>query len=136
MLPSIKRRVDWSVAPQANPGDLILFYHAKPEMCIRSIFRVDSRVQKDRNAAWKHGTKLKSKEDFWSYVKPVLHLKTPIHLSELRQHPVLAHTGHLRRQLIGRWRATPHWPVLFQMILDRNPAAKRTLAKFGPNRIV
>lgn len=131
-LPEKQGRCEWSVASQASPGDLILFYHASPEKCIRSVFRVEERVKKTESAAWKRQTGLKSLADFWTYITPVAHLKTPIHLSELREHRAIGQTGHVRRSLIGRWRATPHWPDLFRMIIERNPSAKKALAKYRP----
>jgi len=135
LLSTTAEETDWSVASEASPGDLIVFYHSSPRKYAGDIFVITEDVKHTTAAGWKKGTGLKSEGDYWSYIKPVAHLKCPIHLSEFREHPVMSTCGYVRRSMIGRFRMTPFWPSLHRMILDRNPGLKKSLSKFGMDRL-
>lgn len=119
----------WSVPSQATQGDLVLFYRTKPESAIRDLFRVAGPV-KLTTAGWKAGS------DWFAPIRRVAKLKAPVHLNELRAHPILTGANFVRAGMRGRYRVTPHWPELFQMILERNPSISQPLARFGPHRLV
>ena len=118
----------WSVPGGASAGDLVLFYRARPESCVRDIFRISSKVREQR-AGWKPGN------DLMAGVRLVCRLKAPLHLSELKAHPILRNAGFIRGSMQGRRRASEYWPELHRMIVARNPTARRELAKFGPERL-
>jgi hypothetical protein len=117
-----------SAASQASGGDLVLMYRSTPDKFVSDIFRIDGPVRRGR-AVWKKGT------DWMAPIRKVCHLRAPVHLSELRGHPVLRHAGFVRGNIKGRYRATDHWPELLRMIIGRNPSADRVLKRFGPERV-
>ena len=127
-LARIKASDRWSVASQAGPGDLLLFYRTKPDSFVRDIFRVTSPVRHEK-AGWKAGY------DYFANIRRVCTLKAPLHLAELREHRVLRHAGFVRGQMQGRYRATEYWPDLHRMVVSSNPGIERLLQKYGPDRL-
>lgn len=118
----------WSVPSQAIEDDLILFYRTAPDSFVRDLFRVSGPVGHVR-AGWKPG------KDWMAPIRRVASLAAPLHLSQLRQHPVLRHSGFVRGSMRGRYRATEYWPELHAVILKTNPAVARRLRSFGPERL-
>lgn len=127
--------IEWSVASQASPGDLVLFYHARPLSCLSDVFVVTDRPYQEDRANWKRGTKLKSTKDYFAQMERVAKLGTPVHLSELREHRVLGSTPIVRRSMVGRFRMTPYWKSLYDMVVGRNPRLTKKLSRFGPHRL-
>lgn len=117
----------WSVPSQASKDDLVLFYKARPYKYISDIFRLTSEVRHEK-ADWKPG------KDWEADVRRVATLKAPLHLDELRNEPIVKSAGFVRGDMRGRFKATPYWPVLYRMIIDRNPGVRRALEKFAPER--
>ena len=124
----VTRHEQWSVPGNASEGDLILFYRARPESCVRDIFRICGTVREQR-AGWRPGL------DLMSSIRLVSRLKAPLHLSDLKAHPVLRNAGFVRGSMQGRRRASEYWPELHRMIIARNPGAIKELARFGPERL-
>lgn len=118
----------WSIASQAHEGDLVLFYRTAPEKLIRDVFRIAGPVQ-HLKAGWKPG------KDWMAPIRRVCSLKAPLHLSQLREHPVLREAGFVRGSMRGRYRATPYWADIYRRIIDTNPSLKQKLRAYEPGRI-
>lgn len=118
----------WSVPSQAMNGDLLLFYRTAPDSFVRDIFRVSGPVGHTR-AGWKPG------KDWMASIRRVATLAAPLHLTQLRQHPVLKHAGFVRGSMRGRYRASEYWPDLYALILGTNPSLAKRLRSFGPDRL-
>ncbi len=118
----------WSVPSQAMDGDLLLFYRTAPDSFVRDIFRVSGSVGHIR-AGWKPG------KDWMAPIRRVATLAAPLHLTQLRQHPVLQHAGFVRGFMRGRYRASEYWPDLYALILGTNPSLAKRLRSFGPDRL-
>ena len=119
----------YSVASKAAEGNLLLLlYRTQPDSFIKEIFKVAGPVDYVR-AGWKRG------KDWMAPIRLVCRLKAPLHLRELQENPIVRHAGFVRGSMQGRYKASEYWPELYRMILERNPSAKRALAKFGPDRL-
>ena len=118
----------WSVPSQATEGDLLLFYRAAPDSFVKDLFRITGPVGRVK-AGWKPG------KDWMAPIRRICTLKAPLHLQQLRAHPILKNAGFVRGQMRGRYRASEYWPEILHMMVQRNPAAKRILARFGPERL-
>lgn len=125
-----KTRFDesWSVPSQASEGDLVLYYRTGPDGFVQDIFRVAGPVR-HVTAGWKPG------KDYMAAIRRVCTLKAPLHLSEMKDHPVVRSAGFVRGNMRGRYKASDYWPDLYRMIVARNPSVRTLLAKYGPDRI-
>ena len=128
-LPRLESLRNWSVARGATEGDLILWYRTLPHAHIADIFRVAGRVQ----YLWGGDFNQRAK-DWFAPMRRVCKLKTPLHLKELKAHPILKDAGFVRSRMQGRTEATAHWPEIREAILMRNPGLKKALARYGPER--
>src|SRR5207249_11051768 len=81
------------------------------------------------SAGWKAG------KDYMAPIRRVCTLKAPLHLRELREHPVVRFAGFVRGGMRGRYRASSYWPDLHRMIVARNPSARSLLSRYGPARL-
>jgi hypothetical protein len=127
-LDTMKFDRSWSVASQAHTGDLVLFYRTAPQKFVRDVFRIAGRVKHDK-AGWKPG------KDWMAPIQRVCTLKTPLHLSQMRNHPRLRDASFIRGAMRGRFRATFHWPDIYRQIIDANPSLKQKLHSYEPGRI-
>lgn len=118
----------WSVPSTAIEGDLLLFYRTAPESLVADLFRLSGPVKQCR-AGWKPG------QDWMGPIRRVASLKAPIHLSDLRAHPLLKNAGFVRGNMQRRYRASEYWAEIHRMIVARNPSVARLLKKYGPERL-
>lgn len=125
-----KRRSDgqWSLPRQASKGDLVLYYRTAPSSSIGDVFRIASPVGYVK-AGYRKGM------DYMAGITRVCTLESPIHLRELRQHPILGSAGFVRGGMRGRSRVSAHWPELYAMVLARNPSVRRALQPYAPDRL-
>jgi hypothetical protein len=66
----------------------------------------------------------------------VCKLDSPIFLSDLRQHKVLSTASFVRVNFQGRGHlVSEYWPYLHSMICERNAKARKTLARYAPDRV-
>ena len=128
----------WSMPAVAKVGDLLLMYRAggnadarkydeDPDLLqsITHLFRVTSPVR--RHAKWK-----------WiADVRPVGKLREPLRLEQMMKDRVLKTAPFIRRNMIGRTRATPWWYRIHELIvrLNPNPALTRALADYDPEKL-
>jgi hypothetical protein len=117
-----------SVSSLAHVGDLLIYYHTKPDMCLKDIFKIASPV---RRLKAKHRKGM----DYNASAKRVCHLKSPIFLQDLKRHKVLKTSFFVRSGMQGRPRATEYWPYLYAMIIKRNADVTKKLAKYAPDKI-
>lgn len=118
----------WSLPRQASKGDLLLYYRTAPHSSISDVFRVASQVDYAR-AGYRQGM------DYMGTIRRVGRLATPIHLRELQEHPILGSAGFVRGRMRTRYQVSEHWPELHRMIVARNPAMRRVLAKYAADRL-
>ncbi|CAA6606114.1 conserved hypothetical protein [Rhodospirillaceae bacterium LM-1] len=118
----------WSVPSGARTGDLILYYRKSPDRFIADLFRVTCQPTKQR-AGWKPG------RDVMASITRVASLKDPIHLEDLQSHRRIKSAGFIRGQLQGGYKATSQWADLYKLILDKNPSARKTLARYSPDKV-
>jgi len=130
LLRRTKSRSNWSLPRQASKGDLVLYYLTAPHSSIRDVFRVTSPVGYQRAGPW-----TRSAKDYMGAIRRVCPLPSPIHLRELRNHPILGDAGFVRGGMRTRFRVSAHWPELYAMILARNPSIRRALKPYAPDRL-
>ena len=128
VISSINADARWSVPSQAHKDDLILYYLTKPETKIQDLFLTKDRAKKV-SAGWKAG------KDYMAPIRRVCKLKSPIHLEDFRRHKILGTAPFIRGSMQGRPKVTEYWPEIYDLILRRNPAVKKQLAKFAPDRL-
>ncbi len=118
----------WSVPSRGTDGDLLLYYHIRPDKCIKDIFRLVGPV-KHVTAGWKPG------KDYMAGIRRVCYLKAPVFLEDLKRDRILKTAPFTRASMQGRPDATEYWPYVCDRIVKRNPSVKRKLAKYAPDRL-
>lgn len=113
---------EWSVPGRASAADLLLFYRTSPDMCIKDVFTMASKVEPDNQ--WK----------YVGQIRRVCSLDSPMFLEDMKRHRILQTAGFVRGNLRGRQRVTEFWPYLYDLIVRRNPSARKPLARFDPAR--
>jgi hypothetical protein len=119
-----KNKTDWSVPRTAHKGDLILFYFRLPDMFVKCIFKVESRVE-HKPAEWYNGEK-----DYRAVIRKLAWLDCPLHLGEMKVDKILANAGFVRANLQGRRNVSAHRDHLLDLIIRRNPRLNSTLAPY------
>jgi len=119
----------WSVPSQSTKDDIVLYYRSTPDKFIQDIFKIGIPEEVGK-PGWKSG------RDWMASIRRVASLRTPLHLAELKSHPVLSRAGFVRANVFSRYKVTPHWPELYKMIIDRNPSAAIALKAYGPGKIL
>lgn len=114
----------WSVAKGAKAGDLVLFYKASPDSCVADIFELDEDVRL-QTAGWKSG------KDWMAAVHRIARLRRPLRWAEIRRHGTLQSSSFVLANMQGRHCATEFWPVLKELILQRNRKLSRALRSYG-----
>ena len=99
ILAKVRFDESWSVPSQASEGDLLLFYRTGSDRFVRDIFRVAGPVR-HITARYKPG------KDYMAAIRRVCTLKAPLHLSEMRDHPVVRSAGFVRGNIRRRYRAS------------------------------
>ena len=128
VLSRIKYDNSWSVPSLAIEGDLLLFYRTSPDKYVQDIFKLAGPVLHCQ-AGWKPG------KDWMGPIRRVCSLKSPIHLSDMRNHRVIKDAGFVRGGMRGRFKASEYWAELYRLIMARNPSVEHALKAFGPERI-
>lgn len=122
-----KTKLEWSLSPRVTHGDLLLMYRASPLCRIEDVFRYVGHRLERGDAGWRSGN-----ADF-GVIQRVCKLKSPIFLSDMRQHRVLKTASFIRVNLQGRGHlVSEYWHYLHSMIHERNPATRKLLARYSP----
>jgi len=139
-----KGKASWSVAQRAHEGDLVLFYHTRPDCCIKDVFKLDRPIEFRKTDFHEYVKYYKDKrkqggkeggKDYFGEMSRVCSLKSPVFLDNLKIDPILKTAGFVRAQMQGRIRATEYWPFLCEKIIKLNPSVKATLAKYAPETL-
>ncbi len=125
-----RNRMSWAARKSAHRGDLMLMYRCAPEKCIREIFVLSSELRPGRcDPSWREGNCL------FGQFRSLSRLDAPVFLEDLRTHRVLRTAGFVRGRLQGNQNVTSYWPYLYDLIVTRNPKARRALRRFAPERL-
>jgi hypothetical protein len=123
------KTVNWALSKRTTVGDVLLMYRCHPVCAITDIFTLTSEISRAK-ALWRDG------ECFGGEISRVCRLASPVFLSDLRQHKVIQTASFVRRNMQGGGlQATEYWPYLYEMIIERNPAAARDLRRFRPDQL-
>jgi len=122
---------NWALSKRVTTGDLLLMYRGYPECAITDIFRFTGHELTEGEADWREGT------CFGGEIKRLCHLDAPIFLSDFRAHKVLKTAAFVRGNMqgTGGLLVSEYWPYLHYMIHERNPKARRILARYAPETI-
>jgi hypothetical protein len=124
------RKMNWALSKRTTPGDMLLMYRCHPVCAITDVFTFSGNEISRGQAGWRDG------ECFHGEISRVCSLSSPVFLSDLRQHKVLRTASFVRRNMQGvGLQATEYWPYLYEMIIERNPAAAKDLRRFRPERL-
>jgi hypothetical protein len=74
---------------------------------------------------------------FCGEIKRVRRLESPVFLSDFRQHRVLKTASFVRANMqgTGGLLVSEYWPYLHSMIHERNPKARKALARYAPGAL-
>jgi hypothetical protein len=116
------------VPRNARPGDLVLYYKTAPNCYLDDAWKVTTEVTPER-AGYKRGT------GFFADIRRICDFDAPIHLRQLKDHPVLRTAGFVRGCIRGPFKITSDWPEMYRTLTDRNPSCRAELEPFGPARL-
>jgi hypothetical protein len=119
----------WAVSKHATPGDVLLMYRCHPVCAITDVFMLCGEISRGK-AGWRDG------QCFGGRISKACSLASPLFLQELRQHKIIGTASFVRRNMPGvGLQATEYWPYLYEIIIQRNPAAARHLRRFRPESL-
>ena len=126
-----KNTLSWALSKRITHGDLLLMYRGYPECAVTDVFRYTGHVLTVGEAGWRDGN------CFGGEIKRVCTLDSPIFLSDFRNHKVLKTASFVRANMqgTGGLLVSEYWPYLHSMIHERNPKARKTLARYTPESI-
>lgn len=110
-----RSRLDWSVPESAQVGDLLLMYRTRPASEVRDFWRITGPFYAQKGFGRQ------------AYVRLVGRLTRPVTYAELKADPVTRELAVVRKRFQGKSDITDDWPLLYDRIVARNPAAKRAL---------
>jgi hypothetical protein len=120
-----KSTLSWALSKRITHGDLLLMYRGYPDCAVRDVFRFTGHELKEGGAGWRDGT------CFCGEIQRVCTLDSPIFLSDFRNHRVLRTASFVRANMQGTGLlVSEYWPYLHSMIDERNPKARKALAKY------
>ena len=115
----------WSVPSKSRINDLILFYHNKPESCIKDIFKITGEIHKD--VAGEYTVK---RCDYFAPIKRVARIKLPITFQEMKNDPYLSGSHMVLTCMNGRFEVTEYWDHIYKMIIKKNPELENKLSPY------
>jgi hypothetical protein len=123
--------LDWALSTRTIHDDLLLMYRGYPSCSITDVFRFAGKTLKRSRANWRAG------ECYAGRIERVCKLDDPIFLDDLRNHRVLRTASFVRRNMQGKaLHASEYWHYLNSMILERNPKARKALARYSPEKLL
>ena len=120
-----KNIIDWSLSKQATANDLLLMYRCHPEALIKDIYVVSGDMAPGK-ASWRQG------DCYYAPIKRLCKLDSPLFLRDFKEHRVLKTASFIRRNLQGNLHVSEYWSYIHEMIIKRNPKAKKFLKKYEP----
>ncbi len=119
----------WSISRRASKGDLLLMYRCSPEKSINNLFVVIGEKYRGK-AVWREG------DCYYARIKRLCDLKSPIFFDDMRNHKVLKTSSFIRSNMrSGNCQVTEYWPYLYEIIVSRNPDARKVLHEFAPENL-
>ena len=113
---------EWNIPVSAQLGDLIMMYRTLPASEIRDLWKIVGPFQTFGK---------RNKEGRWpglqTGLRLVTRLKTPLTYSSLKNDPTTKHLGVVKKRFMGKSDITEDWPLLYEMIVARNPKVKSLL---------
>jgi hypothetical protein len=124
-------RLHWALSNRVTHGDLLLMYRAYPNCSVTDIFRFNGYQLGERPAGWREGSY------YGGEVRRLCRLDSPIFLTDFRHHKVLRTASFVRSNMQGRGGllVSEYWPYLHSMIEERNPKARKALARYAPDMV-
>lgn len=123
------QKLNWALSPRVTHGDLLLMYRTYPACAITDVFRFTGHALKRGRAGWREG------ECYAGTIERVCKLDSPVFLDDLRQHRAIKTASFVRRNMQGQGLlASEYWPYLYPIIRERNPKARKAIAKYAPER--
>jgi len=120
----------WALSKRTTPGDILLMYKCAPVSAITDGFTFSGDKISRGRAGWRNG------ESYFGEITRICRLDSPVFLTDMRRHKVLQTASFMRRNMQGvGLLATEHWPYLFEMILERNPASAGDLRMLSPEKL-
>jgi hypothetical protein len=108
------KRHMWSVPKVSNVGDLILMYRTIPDSHIRDLWEI---VGPFEETDWGHEAQMRNVE----------RLGRPIEFIDFKKNRLTRGLGVVVRRFQGKTDITDYWHLFYDMIIDRNPKAKKAL---------
>src|SRR5438067_876015 len=96
LLTQSDEHAEWAVPGKGGPGDLLLFYFAKPESCLKEIF-VQVTGGKRKEAWWRP----RKTVAFIGRIRRVYRMPNPIRYRDFREHDILKHAPFVRGNFQG-----------------------------------
>lgn len=113
----------WSVPRKAQKGDLVICYVSYRWSCFAHIAEIASQPVY-RRAEFRAGLA------YMAHLRPVCRLDDPVRFRELRTHPVLKKANFVRAGVVMGFDATPFWPHLRRLIVQKNRTVGTPLATY------
>jgi hypothetical protein len=124
-----RAKMTWALSSRVTQGDLLLMYRGSPACKIADVFRYTGRTLKPGQAGWREG------QANYGSIERVCKLDAPIFLEDLRNHKVLKTSSFVRMNMQGRGLlVSEYWPYLHSMMHERNPSARKVLARYAPEK--
>jgi len=120
--------LSWGLSKRATKDDLLLMYRCYPAKHISDIFVFTGKLDKAK-ADWREG------DCYDGEIKRLCTLDAPIFLDDMRNHKVLRTSSFIRSNMQGNLLVSEYWPYLYEMMIARNPKARKLLSKYAPDRM-
>jgi hypothetical protein len=120
--------INWGLSKRATPGDLLLMYRCYPEKKISEVFIFAGELSRAK-ADWREG------DCYGGVIRRLCDLAAPIFLDDMRNHKVLKTSSFIRGNMQGNLLVSEYWPYLYEMIVTRNPQARKALSEYAPENL-
>jgi hypothetical protein len=120
--------LDWGLSKRVTPGDLLLMYRCYPEKSITEVFIISGELTRCK-AGWRKG------DCYGGAIRRLCDLPAPIFLDDMRNHKVLKTSSFIRCNMQGNLLVSEYWPYLYEMIVARNPQARKLLSEYAPENL-
>lgn len=119
------RRIEWSVHSATQVGDLVLMYRSAPTSAIHDIWRVTGPFER-------YGKR--NPDGYWPGLQAgllrIARLASPLEFDVLAHDRRARSLTSVRKRFQGKSDVTEDWPVFHDLIVERNPRAKKVLRPF------
>jgi hypothetical protein len=125
-----RNQLNWALSNRATHGDLLLMYRGYPACNIADIFHFAGHKLQRGPTGWRDG------DASFGRIERVCKLDAPLFLTDLRNHKVLRTASFVRQNMQGSGLlVSEYWPYLHSIIYERNPASRKSLARYAPEKL-